>query len=165
MEGCLFYCYLVMYKLFESVNEVESQKNQGGMIWRWGSSGLLSLVGYSYVRQLLWEWILLIAGNYFVMGLRDITLINLLVSENSWSNLLYIASKILFQMILRPRQRTYIPLMSLMKERHFPLRFSSSFSPYAEVRTIYDITLNSALLLDYTPVNCEIGYQHTYEKE
>ena len=27
--------------------------NQGSLIWRWRSSGLLSVVGYGYVRQLL----------------------------------------------------------------------------------------------------------------
>ena len=48
--------------------------NQGSLIWRWGSSGLLSVVGYGYARQLLWEQLLLISGNYSVMGLRDVTM-------------------------------------------------------------------------------------------
>ena len=79
------------------------------------------MVGYGYVHQFLWEWLLTIFGNYSVMRLREITMANKLVSENSPKDLLLIASTIPFQMILGPRKRTYLRLIKLMKERHFLL--------------------------------------------
>ena len=48
-------------------------KNQGSLIWCCKSSGLLSVVVYGYVRQLLWEQLFLIYGNYFIMELRETT--------------------------------------------------------------------------------------------
>ena len=51
-------------------------KNQDNMIWHWRSGGLLNVVGYGYVRQFLWEWLLLIVGNCFVIGLRETTMKN-----------------------------------------------------------------------------------------
>ena len=39
---------LVMSKFFSAVNEVDSHKNQGSLIWFWRSSGFLSVVGYVY---------------------------------------------------------------------------------------------------------------------
>ena len=48
--------------------------NQGSLIYRWRSSGLISVVGCGYVCQLLCEWLLLISINYFVVGLIDITM-------------------------------------------------------------------------------------------
>ena len=58
--------------------------NQGRMIWCWRSSGLLSVVGYDYVWHLIRELRLLIAGKCLVVGIIDITMTNLLVSEDSW---------------------------------------------------------------------------------
>ena len=46
---------------------------------------------------------------------------NKLLSENYWSDLLLIASTILFQLILVTCQITYVPLMRLMKEIQFLL--------------------------------------------
>ena len=63
-----------MYKFLGYVYEFDSHKNQGSLIKRCISSGLLSLVGYGYVRKLLWGLLLLIEGNYCVMGLRDINI-------------------------------------------------------------------------------------------
>ena len=51
---CLVAQPLDMYKLFGLVNEVDPPPNQVSLIWGWRSSGLLSVVGYSYLRQLLW---------------------------------------------------------------------------------------------------------------
>ena len=70
--------------------------NQDSLIWHCRSGGLLNLVGCGYVLQLLWEWLLLIFWKIFVMGLRENTMTNSLVSENSWNDLLKIASKIFF---------------------------------------------------------------------
>ena len=85
--------------------------NQDSLIWYWISGGLLSMIGYGYVRQLIWEWPLLIVGKCFVMGLRETTVKNWSVSENSRNNLLNIASTILFHLIEENQQRTYLSLM------------------------------------------------------
>ena len=53
--------------------------NQGGLIWYWRSSGLLSVVGYGYVQQFLCECLLIISVECFVVGLIGITMINQLV--------------------------------------------------------------------------------------
>ena len=95
--------------------------NQGILIWWWRSSWLLSVFVYCYVRQCLWELILLISVHSSVMWLIDITMKNWSASENSWNNLLYIASTILFQLVLVILQRTHLPLMRPMKERQFIL--------------------------------------------
>ena len=45
------------------------------------------------------------------------------------------------------------------------LHFYSSASPYTEVSTIFDTTINSASSFAYTLVTSTIGSQHTSEKE
>ena len=59
--------------------------------------------------------------------------------------------------------------MRSMKERQFLLAVHFNFSFYAspskKVRTIYDITINSASSLAYTSATSTIGSQHTAEKE
>ena len=50
----------------------------------------------------------------FFVGLRDITIKILFLSDNYWNNLLLIASIILFQLILVTRKRTYLSLMMLI---------------------------------------------------
>ena len=62
------------------------------------------------------------------MGLREITMTNLLISENSRNDLLLIASTILFRLILGPRKRTYPPLMRLVKGRQFILAMHFIFT-------------------------------------
>ena len=44
--------------------------NKGSNICFWRLFGLLSVVEYGYVLQLIWELLLRIVGNYLVMGLR-----------------------------------------------------------------------------------------------
>ena len=95
--------------------------NQDSMIWHWISGGLLSVFRCGYVRQLLWGWLLLIVGNRFVMGLRETTMTNLSVSDNSQNYLLNISSTIIFHLIEGPQQTTYLPLMSFMMEIKFLL--------------------------------------------
>ena len=46
-------------------------------------------------------------------------MINQLVSDNYWNELLLIASKTIFKLILGPSKIKYLPLMSWMKERQF----------------------------------------------
>ena len=46
---------LVMSIFFLLLTRLNPKKKQGSLIWRWKSYGLLSVVGYGYVRQLLWE--------------------------------------------------------------------------------------------------------------
>ena len=41
--------------------------NQGSLIWRWISYGLLSVVGHGCVRELLQECLLIIDRNYLAM--------------------------------------------------------------------------------------------------
>ena len=88
--------------------------SQDNLIWHWRSGGLLNVVGYGYVRQFLWEWLLLIVGNCFVMGLRESTITNQSVSENYRKDLLKIASTITSHLIVGPQQRTYLSLMKSM---------------------------------------------------
>ena len=101
--------------------------NQDNMIWHWRSGGLLNVVGYSYVRQLLCKWLLLIVGNCFVVGLRETTMKNWSVSENSLIDLLNIASTITSHLIVGPQQRTYLPLMSSMMKIQFLLAVHFNF--------------------------------------
>ena len=93
--------------------------NHGSLIWYLRSSELLGVVEYGYVQQLLWEWLLIISGNYFVIELSDITIKILSISDNSWNDLLWISSKILFRLILGPRKITYLSLTRSMKEIQF----------------------------------------------
>ena len=85
------------------------------------------MVGYGYVRQLLREGLLLIFGNCFVMGLRESTMKNCLVSDNSRKDLLKIASTITSHLIEGPKQRTYLPLMRSMMKIQFLLVFHFKF--------------------------------------
>ena len=95
--------------------------SQDNLIWHWRSGGLLNVIGYGYVRQFLWEWLLLIVGNYFVVGLRDSTMTNWSVPENSREDLLKIASTITSRLIVGPQQRTYLYLMKSMMKIQFLL--------------------------------------------
>ena len=79
------------------------------------------MFGCDYVQQLLWELLLLISGNCFIMGLRETTMTNRLVSDNYRNDLLKIASKILFHLIEVPQKRTYLPLIISMMEIQFLL--------------------------------------------
>ena len=95
--------------------------NQDSMIWNWIIGGLLSVVGHGYVRQLLWELLLPIVGNFFVVGLRDTTMTNWSVSESFRNDLLKIASTIIFHLIEVSQQIIYLPLMRSMMEIQFLL--------------------------------------------
>ena len=46
---------LVMSILFLLLMMLTPTTNQDSLIWNWRSGGLLSVFGYNYVRQLLWE--------------------------------------------------------------------------------------------------------------
>ena len=86
-----------------------------------------------------------------------------------WNNLLFIASKILFQLILGSLTNN-MPTLDEVDEGEIVctcrvLQFSISSYPFTEVSTIYDITINRASSLDYTLVTSTIGSQHTAEKE
>ena len=61
-----------MSKLFVSVNQVDPHNKSRQSDLALESYGLLSVVGYGYVRQLLWVWLLPITGNYYFFGLLDI---------------------------------------------------------------------------------------------
>ena len=52
---CPITCPLVMKKTFLLLMRLTPTTNQGSIIRHWISSGLLSVVGCGYVRQLLWE--------------------------------------------------------------------------------------------------------------
>ena len=93
--------------------------NPGSTILRWKSNGLLSIVGYVYVQQLLWQWLLLIYGKYFVMGLIEITTNFLLISDNSQKKFLSIVSMIIFQLIPGLWKITHLSLMRSMTDRQF----------------------------------------------
>ena len=67
---------LIMSKNILLLMRLTPTTNQGSLIWQWRSSGLLSVNGCGYVRQLLGELPLLIVGNYLVMGLRKTTMKN-----------------------------------------------------------------------------------------
>ena len=110
--------------LWMSLTHTTSQDN---LIWHWRSDGLLNVVGYGYVRQLLWEWLLLIVGNCFVMGLRETTLTNWSVSENYWKYLLKIASTITSRLIVGPQKRTYLSLIRSMMKIQFLLAVHFNF--------------------------------------
>ena len=101
--------------------------NQDNLIWHWRSGGLLNVVGCGYVRQLIWEWLLLIVGNCFVMELRDTTMTNWWVSYNSRKDLLKIASTITSHMIEGPQQRTHLPLMRSMMKIQFLISVHINF--------------------------------------
>ena len=77
------------------------------------------MVGYGYVQLFMWEWKLPISGNYFVMGLKDMTTKNWLVSENYWNGLLLIDSIILLQ--IPPRLQKDLSLVNVMMEIKFLL--------------------------------------------
>ena len=80
---------------------------------------VLSLVGYSYLYKLLWEWLLLINGKYFVMGWRYITMTTLLLSDNFCNDLLWVVSKIFF--IWHWDSKKFLSLIWSMIKRHFLL--------------------------------------------
>ena len=130
----MFLVPLLCLRYLEQLIMLTPTKNQGGLIWLWISSVLLSVVGYGYVRQLLWEWLLLIIGNYFVMGLRDSNMINLLVSENYHKDLLNIAWTIHFKLILGPRKIINSPWWSWWWRDSFYLPFHSFFQLYLSLR-------------------------------
>ena len=58
---------LVMLKTNILLMRLTPSTNQGILVWHWISYGLISVVGCSYVSQLLWELLFLIVGNCFVM--------------------------------------------------------------------------------------------------
>ena len=117
----------LLCRFFSAVNEVYSHKKKDNLIWHWRSGGLLNVVGWGYVLQLLWKWILIIVGNCFVMWLRETTMKKWSVSENSRNDLLKIASTINSHLIEGPQQRTYLPLMRLKMEIHFLLAVHFNF--------------------------------------
>ena len=95
--------------------------NKGSLVLRQKISDLISVVGYGYEWQMLWEWPLLISGNFFVMGLRETTMKSWSASENSWNDVLYIYPTIIFHLIFGPRKIAYLPSVRSMKERQFIL--------------------------------------------
>ena len=95
--------------------------NLESMIYQWDSTGLLSVAGYGYVRQFQRELLLLIYGKYFVMELSDITMKNLLISDNYCNELILIYSRILLQLTSGIWKKMYLSLMRLIMERHFLL--------------------------------------------
>ena len=115
---CPVDCPLVMY-FFILLISLNPTTNQGSLIWHWRSSGLLIVVGCGYIQQLLWKQLLLIVGNCFVMGSKETTMKNWLVSESSRNDLLYIASTMIFHLMVGPQHRTYPPLMRLIMEIQF----------------------------------------------
>ena len=110
---------LVMYMFFLLLMGSTPTKNQGSMIWRWVSSGLLSVVGCGYVQNFLWELLLLIVGNFFIMGFRETAMTNWSVSENYRNELLKIYSTILLNPRLVPRKIEYLPLLRSRMGRQF----------------------------------------------
>ena len=50
----LFARPLVMSNLYLQLTILNPTINQGSLIWIWRSYGLLSVVGFSYIPQLLW---------------------------------------------------------------------------------------------------------------
>ena len=101
--------------------------SQDNLIWDWKSGGSLNVVGYGYVRHLLWGWLLLIVENCFVMGLRETTMKNWSVSENYRKDLLKIDSTITSHLIVGPQQRTYLSLMRSMMKIKFLLAVHFNF--------------------------------------
>ena len=69
-------CPLVISKTFLMLMRLTPTTNKDILIWHWRSGGLLSVVGCGYILQLLWEQLLLIVGNCFVVGLRETTMTN-----------------------------------------------------------------------------------------
>ena len=61
---------LVMSKFFLLLMRLTPTTNQGILICHQRSSGVLSVVECGYVRQFIWELLLLMVGNCVVMGLR-----------------------------------------------------------------------------------------------
>ena len=67
---------LVMSKKCMMLIGLTTTKNKVSLIWHCRSYWLLSMVVCGYVQQLLWELILIIVGNCFVVGLRETTMKN-----------------------------------------------------------------------------------------
>ena len=99
-----------MSKFFGYVNEVDLNKKLRQFYLELGKFWVNQCGCMHYVQQFIWEWVLLITLNYFNIGLRDITMKNILILENYWNNLLLISSIISPQLIPVLRQRTY-PLL------------------------------------------------------
>ena len=52
----------------EQLMRLTPTTNQGSLIWSWIISGLISVVGYGYVQQLICKLILLISGFFLLWG-------------------------------------------------------------------------------------------------
>ena len=103
------------------------------------------MVGYGYLLQLLMEWLLLIAGNYFVMGLRDTTM------KIYWYK--RIIGKISLDFFNNPfssesgTPANNIPLRDGLNDKepsatHCRINFPNCLSNYTQGRNIYDLTIH-----------------------
>ena len=106
-----------MYKLFGYVNEVEVHNKS-----RHSDLALEKL----WFTHFSWLWLCTTVDmvmpitnlqKRFFMVLREITMKNLLKSDNYRNDLLLISSTIIFQLILGFRKITYPPLMRSMREK------------------------------------------------
>ena len=128
--------------------------NQVSLIQRCKISGLFGVVGYGYVRKLLWELILIIDGRYLIIGLRQITELSeqiVCFNDNFSTD------------TGTPKNNT--PLLDEVYngETVYNLRalhFYTSNYRSKEVRTISDLTFNSASSSAYTLVASTIVYQN-----
>ena len=139
--------------------------NKGSLIWGWRSSGLISVVGSGNVQNVLWELILIISGSYFLNGLRDITMKQLIGIREFIEQLAIYC----FNHTIPTDNTTWknnIPphdevnegeTVSICHALHLP----SSISTSAVAITIFDITLNSVSSISYNSVISTIGYQNT----
>ena len=101
------------------------------------------------------------------MGLRDTTMKNGSVSDNYLNHLLYIASTILFLLILVTCQRKYLPLMRPMKEIQFILVLYFIFPVVFILCSVHHYlrhTLNSDSSISYTFVTSTIVSQNITER-
>ena len=110
-----------MHNLFGSVNEFDSHNKSRKYdlaleklcVTQCGWIRLYTEVAIGITITIFWK--------LFFVGLIEITMKNKLVSNNYQNDLLLIVLKILFQLILGPQKRTYLPLMRYMKDKQFLL--------------------------------------------
>ena len=141
-----------------------TKTNQGSLTWRWRSSGLLIVVGYGYILQLLWGWLSL---NFLSYGVKRDHYDKFIGIREFLEILALDCFKKPFSNDTRTLENNIPPLDEVNEGQTVStclvLHFSSSISPSAAASTIFNITLNSASLIYYTLVTCTIGSQHTAE--
>ena len=110
-----------MSQFFGYINDVDSQNKsrqsdldlEKFCITQFGWIQLCTIVAMGMTITNLWK--------LFFVVLRNITMTNWLVLDNSQNDLLFIASIIKFQLILLPQKITYLSLINLIMERQFIL--------------------------------------------